>query len=638
LQRIPSKKTFIHYVRFILLILVCNSFKSFAQTPREDSAFIIKNYSKIERMIPMRDGVRLFSAIYIPKKSAGKSPFLMERTPYSCSPYGEKNIPWWGLGPTPLLLRENYIFVYQDVRGRYKSEGSFEEMTPAIDNKKSNHDTDESSDTYDTIVWLLKNISNNNGRVGIYGISYPGFYATASLPNAHPALRAVSPQAPVTDEFIGDDAYHNGAFFLLDNFDFTNYFQGTRIDSGTNYKEVFNTDYIDAYKFFLELGPIKNTNRKDLFDRKAKIWNEYLEHDVYDSYWKSRNIRSHLKNIKPATLLVGGWFDAEDMFGALRTYEAIEKQTPVNNNRIIIGPWTHGAWAGPNWSHFGSYDFGKNLNSFFAENEANFFNYYLKDQGKYDLAKATVYETGTDQWKSYSSWPPANVQPTHFYFDKASAEGTLMLSSYPSKLPENYSEWISDPSDPIPYSEGVYKGRNNEYLVEDQRFAGKRKDVVSFQTAPLLQDLTITGRPTADLFMSTSGSDMDVIVKIIDVLPADEPSPANNPKNLSMPGFQRLVRAEVFRGKFRNSYEKPEPFIPGQITKVHFDLNEIAHTFRKGHRLMVQVQSSWFPIVDRNPQTFVDIPNAERKDFQKSTIRLYSDKEHPSSILLPVMP
>ncbi|HMH34524.1 MAG TPA: CocE/NonD family hydrolase, partial [Puia sp.] len=361
-----------------------------AQTRSEDSAFIVTHYSKMERMIPMRDGVRLFTAIYAPKNSDVKYPFLMERTPYSCAPYGEKNFSWWSLGPNRFLVREQYIFVYQDVRGRHKSEGHFEEMTPARDGKKQNAGTDESTDTYDTIEWLLKNIGNNNGRVGIYGISYPGFYASASLPLAHPAIRAVSPQAPVTDEFIGDDAYHNGAFFLLDNFDFTNNFEGTKIDSGARYKELFPNQHPDAYQFFLNLGPIKNSNGPSFFNKRSKIWSEYLEHDTYDAYWKARNIRTHLRNILPAVLVVGGWFDAEDMFGALRTYEAIEQQSPNNQNRIIMGPWTHGAWSARQWDHFGSHNFKENVNKYYKEVETNFFNFYLKDQGSFTQAEATV--------------------------------------------------------------------------------------------------------------------------------------------------------------------------------------------------------------------------------------------------------
>ncbi len=581
-------------------------------------------------MVPMRDGTRLFTAIYIPTQP-GRFPILMERTPYSCSPYGESNFPS-RLGPNSKLLREPYIFVYQDVRGRYRSEGQFEEMTPAIDDKKGKQ-TDESSDTYDTIDWLLKSIENNNGSVGIYGISYPGFYASASLPNAHPALKAVSPQAPVTDEFIGDDAYHNGAFFLMDNFDFTTYFEGERIDSGRRYKAIFELNFADAYEYFLHLGPIKNTNNKNLFNHKSKIWDEYLSHDVYDNYWKARNIRTHLKDVKPAVLVVGGWFDAEDMFGALHTYQAIENQTTANNSRLLMGPWTHGAWAAPQWTKFGTYEFGENVNKYFEQVETDFFNFYLKNKSAVTLAEATIFETGTNQWKTYPTWPPRNLKKTNFYF---SSNGGLSTAA-PKDI-SGADEYQSDPSNPVPYTNGKFNSRNNEYLVEDQRFAAARPDVLVYQTDTLLSDLLVTGRIRANLYLSTSGTDVDIIVKIIDVQPEIASGMDKQAGQNAKGGFQRLVRAEVFRGKFRNSYEKPEPFKPGEIDNISFELNDIAHKFKRGHRIMVQIQSSWFPLVDRNPQTFVNIPTAEESDFQKARVRIFRQKANPSSIELPVQP
>jgi len=606
----------------------------------DDAAYIRNNYSKKEATIAMRDGAKLFTAIYSPKDTSGAYPILMERTPYSCSPYGESSYPKY-LGPNSDLMKEKYIFVYQDVRGRYKSDGEFKEMTPAIEDKRSNTDVDESSDTYDTIEWLLKN-TKNNGRVGIYGISYPGFYASASLPNAHPAIKAVSPQAPVTDEFIGDDCNHNGAFFLLDNFDFYNYFDGERNAAGDDYKPVFDepgpepdsdadSNPRDLYKFFLNLGPLKNANGPKYFNGTG-VWGQTLQHDTYDSFWQARNIRPHLKNIKPAVLVVGGWFDAEDMFGALRTYEAIEKQTPGNDNRIIMGPWTHGAWAAPSWTRFGSYNFGANLNQYYKETETKFFNHYLKDKGSFDLPEATVYETGTNQWKHYTSWPPANATNTPFYFGSHST-----LSTAKPAEQNGATQYISDPNKPVPYTNGIYAQRNNEYLVEDQRFAEKRSGVVSFKSDVLTQDVIVTGRIKANLFVSTSGTDADFIVKLIDILPNNEPDPDPNPRNFQMAGFERLVRAEVFRGKFRNSYERPDPFTPNKIDSVSFDLNEVAHCFKKGHRIMVQVQSSWFPIIDRNPQKFKKIPEANENDFQVATVRIYFDATNSSNIVLPII-
>jgi len=593
-----------------------------AQVRPNPGNFVKDNYIKQEAYIPMRDGVRLYTAIYIPKDESHTYPFLMERTPYSAGPYGD-SVYRGSLGPNAALSREPFIYVYQDVRGRYMSEGNFEEMTPHKEGKKpGDKQTDESSDTWDTVDWLLKNIRNNNGRVGIWGISYPGFYASASLPDAHPAIKAVSPQAPVTDEFIGDDANHNGAFFLLDNFDFDNFFDVKRPGPVKSYGgNIFRADIADAYDFFLKLGPLKNTNKPEYFNNKGKIWNEYLGHSTYDAYWKARNIRPHLKNIRPAVLVVGGWFDAEDMFGALRTYEAIEQQSPHNDNSLIMGPWTHGGWGAGNWSRFGILDFGQNVNEYYHELETNFFNHYLKDSVTPALTEATVFETGSNQWKHYDSWPPAEAHPTKFYL-RASGRLSTEGKAAPGNAAAGYDEYISDPAHPVPYIDGIRGGRDNLYVATDQRFAFSRPDVLSYGTDTLRQDLTMTGRLKADIFLSSTGTDADLVVKLIDVLPD---------------GYQRLVRAEVFRCKFRNSFEKPEPLAPGKVAEVAFDINEIAHTFKKGHRIMVQVQSSWFPLVDMNPQTFVNIPTCGAGDFRKATIRIYHDASHLSGIELPVM-
>jgi uncharacterized protein len=617
-------------LKTIIIVALLFPFVSLSQSNIEDSAFIRDNYTKREVYISMRDGVKLFTAIYEPKDESA-APILMQRTPYSVSPYGKDQFPW-RLGPNTILLKEKYIVVYQDVRGRYKSEGNFQEMTPAIDNKKSNKDVDESSDTYDTVDWLIKN-TKNNGRVGIWGISYPGFYASASLPDAHPAIKAVSPQAPVTDEFIGDDCNHNGAFYLLDNFDFYNYFDGKRSENGEEYEPVFTAKRKNAYPFFLDMKTMQGANGPSFYNKKGIIWQQSLDHDTYDNFWKSRNIRPHLKNIKPAVLIVGGWFDAEDMFGALRTYEAIEKQSPLNNNRIIMGPWTHGAWSSANWTKFGTYEFGSNLNQFYKEEiETKFFNYYLKDKGRFDAAEATVFETGSNKWKQYQQWPPSESKNTSFYFQS----NQKLSTQKPTQL-KSFEEYRSDPNKPVPYTDGIYSRRNNEYLAEDQRFASERPDVLFFETDILPEDITVTGRLHVNLFVSTTGTDADFIVKLIDVLPDNEPNPVPNPKNLQMGGYQRMVRAEVFRGKFRNSYEKPQPFTPGKIERVSFDLNEVAHKFLKGHRIMVQVQSSWFPIIDRNPQKFIKIPLAKESDFQKANIRIYHDAVNSSNIVLPVL-
>lgn len=597
------------------------------------NAFVKENFTKIDTVISMRDGIKLYTVIYVPKDASEKYPFLMERTPYSVDPYGNENYAK-RLGPNVNLMKDKYIFVYQDVRGRYMSEGINLEVTPYVPNKKNKAQVDESSDTYDTIDWLLKNIKNNNGRVGLYGISYPGFYSTASLPGAHPAIKAVSPQAPVTDEFIGDDANHNGAFFLLDNFDFMNYFGKERNGPVQDYGSgMFAVRTPDVYDFFLKLGPIKNTQSSKYFDHRSYIWNEYLQHDTYDSYWKSRNIRQYLVNIKVPVMVVGGWFDAEDLFGALHTYEAIETQSPSNKNYLVMGPWTHGAWAANAWNKFGSYDFGTNLNKYFKDSlETKFFNYYLKDKGDFNASEATVYETGTDKWRHFNKWPPANAAAVNYYLR---ANNALSLEKENNK--NDFDEYVSDPDKPVPYTNGIYSHRNNEYMVEDQRFAAVRPDVLVYETDTLNEDVTLAGKIIADLFVSTTSTDADFIVKLIDVLPVNSVTPAGTSKGITMAGFERLVRAEVMRGKFRNSYEKPEPFIPNKIAEVKINLNDVCHTFKKGHRIMVQVQSSWFPLVDRNPQKFMRIPDADENDFQKATIRLFHDEENESKIILPVI-
>jgi putative CocE/NonD family hydrolase len=642
----PEENQFMIRIQLLIIILLGGFSLSYAQSTTSDSLFVRQNYTKLDRKISMRDGNKLYTVIYVPNDAspANRYPILMERTPYSAGPYGESKYPTTGPGPNKDLSQEKYIFVNQDVRGRYMSEGNFEEMTPAIatpgqkkgNTKKSSSagsaqkssppvlTTDESTDTYDTIEWLLKNIPNNNGRVGLIGISYPGFYASAALPNAHPALKAVSPQAPVTDEFIGDDARHNGAFFLLDNFSFMNYFDAPRNGPVEDYEPLFTSKPTDAYQFFLDLGPIKNANGPNYFNNRAKIWNEYLEHDTYDDYWQKRDIRPHLKNVKPATMVVGGWFDAEDLFGALRTYEAIEKQSSGNRNTLVMGPWTHGAWARDDWSQFGPLSFGQNTAKYYRDNlESRFFAFHLKNKGDFNTAEAMVFDTGANEWKSFDTWPPKTVQSQHFYLAP-----NRKLTTDKSTGNDLFKEYISDPAMPVPYTSGVQTRRNNQYVIEDQRFVADRPDVVVFEGEPLTEDLTVAGPINAKLFVSTTGTDADFIVKVIDVLPDSSASP--DPKG----NYQRLVRADVLRGKFRNSFATPEPFKPGEIATVTIQLPDVMHTFKKGHRLMVQVQHSWFPIVDRNPQKFMNIAKAAAADFQKATIRLYHDRIHPSEIEL----
>ncbi len=643
------------------LVLCLLTGSAFAQTPT-DSAFVRATYTKMDRQIQMRDGTKLYTVIYVPKDASptNRYPFLMERTPYSAGPYDETTYPAQGPGPSVELSREKFIFVNQDVRGRYMSEGTFEEMTPALDGPTpSPHQkprparsartaagtanvptgpTDESTDTYDTVEWLLANVPNNNGRVGITGISYPGFYASAALPNAHPAIKAVSPQAPVTDEFMGDDARHNGAFFLLDNFTFMNYFDAPRTGPVADYPEVFSYKAKDAYQFFLDLGPLKNANGPAYYNNRGKIWNEYLAHETYDAYWQSRDIRRHLGKVRagatpPATLVVGGWYDAEDLFGALNTYQTLEKQ-PNNRNQLVMGPWTHGAWARREWNSFGDFQFGSNTAKMYRDSvETPFFIYHLKDKGRYVPAEARVFDTGANQWRTFNNWPPKTTTEQSFFL----SAGTLSTSTPTGNVPgiDVAAEYTSDPAKPIPYTDGIWARRNNAYMIEDQRFAARRPDVLVFQTEPLQNDITLAGPISVDLRIAMTGTDADFIVKLVDVLPdttANRPAGPNQ-RSVTMSGYQRLVRADVIRGKFRTSMEKPVAFVPGQVTPVVYTLNDALHTFKKGHRLMIQVQSSWFPLVDRNPQTFVNISAASEADFQKNTIRVNPN----SSVKLTVL-
>ncbi|MDQ2753225.1 MAG: CocE/NonD family hydrolase, partial [Bacteroidota bacterium] len=470
---------------------------------------------------------------------------------------------------------------------------------------------------YDTVDWLLKNIGHNNGKAGLYGISYPGFYATASLPDAHPAIKAVSPQAPVTDEFDGDDANHRGAFFLMDNFSFENFFDAPRSAPREQDPQVNDSIKItDVYNFYLKTGALHNFN--DLyFHNRAKIWNEYLEHNTKDAYWQARNIRPHLQNIKPATLVVGGWFDAEDMFGALNTYQAIEQQNKNNDNRLVMAPWTHGAWERGSWKSFAGYDFGQDLNLKFQQIEFNFFNHYLKGKNNFEVGEATLFITGSNQWKTFATYPPKDLQPMVWWLNK---NHQLLLQK---QTTEGNDSYVSDPSNPVPYIDKKSDDRLNEYMAADQTFASERNDVLYYQSDVLQNDITLLGPITADLFVKLNTTDADFVVKVIDVLPDENKT-------------QQLVRAEVLRGKFRNSFEKPEPFVTNEPTEVKFQLNDVAHTFLKGHKIMVQIQSSWFPLVDRNPQQFMSIPDAKDSDFKPAPITVLHDAAHPSNIQVGV--
>lgn len=605
---------------------------SCAQTP-QDTAYIRQNYTKMETYITMRDGKRLFTSIYTPKDQSKKYPIIMTRTPYNVGPYGADAYKRT-LGQNMLLEKEGFIFVYQDVRGRWMSEGDFVDVRPNIDNKKGNQ-TDESSDTYDTIDWLIKNVPNNNGKVGIEGISYPGFYSSASLPNAHPALKAVSPQAPVTDWFIGDDFHHNGAFFVMDAFAFLTNFGVPRPVPITpaQFKNGIKYTAPDNYKFYLGLGALPNYKKRYLGD-SVKFWDNIMAHPNYDSFWQGMNIRPHLKNLTPATMVVGGFFDAEDCFGALHVYKAIQEQNPAQHpNMLVMGPWFHGGWERGDGQLFGDQDFGAKTSEWFRANvELPFFKYYLKDEGEMALPKATIFISGSNQWHKFSQWPPKNTVEKTLYFQE---NGKLSFDA--PNTASSFDEYVSDPNSPVPYQDGVQSRRTREYMLDDQRFAERRPDVKTYETDVLTSDITLTGPVIADLFSSTTGTDADYVVKLIDVFPDNYPNPQPNPKNVTMPGYEMLVRGEIFRGKFRNSFEKPEPFVPGKVTEVKYNLPDVAHTFRKGHRIMIQVQNSWFPLADRNPQKFEDIYQAKDSDYQKATIRIYHDARDKSSVKVTVL-
>jgi putative CocE/NonD family hydrolase len=594
------------------------------------------NYTKYEYRIPMRDGKRLFTAVYVPKDTAQKYPFLMTRTPYTVRPYGVDQYKT-DLGPSPVFGKEGYIFVYQDVRGRWMSEGEFVNMRPHNPARKTAQDIDESTDTYDTIDWLLKHVTNHNGKFGLYGISYPGFYTSAGMIDAHPALKAASPQAPIVDWFMGDDWHHNGAFMLPHAFNFMANFGKPRPEPIAKTPFLpFDHGTPDGYDFFLKMGPIANADTK-FFKGDVAFWSEVMKHANYDDFWKARNLRPHLKNIRPAVMTVGGWFDAENLFGALETYKSVETQSPSITNVLVMGPWLHGGWQGGrgDGDKLGDIPFNAKTADFYRTKiELPFFDYHLKGKGVFKHPEAWVFETGTNQWKMYDAWPPKTVQPKTLYFR---AGGKLAFEPSSESTPA-HDEYLSDPAKPVPFIDKIGVGMLAEYMVSDQRFAARRPDVLVYETEPLAEDFTLAGPIQVELHVATTGTDADWIVKVIDVYPTDYPDPNPNPTGVKMGGYQQLVRGDVLRGKFRTSFEKPEPFKPGQPTVVKFTLPDVNHSFRIGHRLMVQVQSSWFPLIDRNPQTFVDIYTAKEFDFQKATQQVFRSREMTSKITVRVLP
>jgi putative CocE/NonD family hydrolase len=618
-------------LRWFTAIFIVFAAPVLAQTT--DSVYVLENYTKVEQQITMRDGVKLFTSIYLPKDQRKKYPFLINRTPYTVAPYGSDKFKT-SLGNFPAMMREGFIFVYQDVRGKWMSEGTFDDIRPQVANKKSKKDIDESTDTYDTIDWLVKNIKNNNGKAGIWGISYPGFYSTTSLPGAHPALKAVSPQAPVTDWFRGDDFHHNGALFLMDAFGFMSTFGVPRPKPITPDKgpKGFQFPIADNYRFYLESGSVKNLKDKYFAD-SVKFWNDLFAHPDLDAFWQARDIQPHLTNIKPAVMVVGGFFDAEDAYGTFATYKSIEKQNPGANNILVMGPWFHGGWVRSTGSSFGDIEFEQPTSTDYQKNfELPFFKYYLKGEGDFKPAEANIFVTGSNEWKRFDTWPPKDTETRTLYLQPNGKLGFEKVGRT-----DSWDEYISDPNHPVPYQDGIQAKRTREYMIDDQRFAARRPDVKVYQTEALTKDITLTGPLMANLVVSTTGSDADYVVKLIDVYPEDAANPSPNPKNILMGGYQMLVRGEIMRGKYRNSFEKPEAIVPGTITKINYTLPDVAHTFKKGHRIMIQIQNSWFPLADRNPQKFMDIYQAEPVDFQKATHRIFHDVHNSSALTITVL-
>jgi len=637
----PRRLVFASLITLVPSVTFAQPHRPDAQPPGED--YVRAHYTKYEYRIPMRDGVKLFTAVYVPKVSAfpddpGPYPFLMERTPYNVGPYGEDRYPAQ-LGPSDEFEKSGYIFVYQDVRGRWMSEGKFVEMRPHIDEKKSPQDVDDSSDTYDTIEFLLKHVPNNNGKVGIWGISYPGFFTSASIIDSHPAIAAASPQAPMTDLFRGDDSYHGGAFMLAAGFEFYAPFFHPQQNPVLPKPEVpFDFGTPDSYRFFLHAGNLASLDK--YFDGAAWMWDDQFKHDTFDDYWQSRDLSRHMKNIKCAVLVVGGWYDAEDLEGPYRTFSAIREFNPDTPATLVEGPWVHGGWARSDGDHLGDVQFNAKTSVYFRTDiQFPFFEHYLKGKGK-ALPTAIVFETGANVWRRYKEWPPRNAKAGTLYFH---AGGKLSFD--PPTEEESADEYMSDPNHPVPFVGYTTDTVPQRYMVDDQRFASYRPDVLVYETDPLSEDVTIAGPISPHLKVASTATDSDFDVKLIDVYPDEDPDALTRPNKrvidappLQMGGYEELVRGEPFRAKFRSSMEKPEPLVPGKETAIDFTMPDLYHTFRRGHRIMVQVESSWFPLTDRNPQTFTDIPYSKPEDFQKATEKIFHQKDAASGVEVLVLP
>ena len=597
------------------------------------------HYRKLEVRIPMRDGVKLFTSIYVPRDTTQSWPIIMDRTPYGVAPYGpDAYRP--ALGPSPRFAQEGFIFVYQDARGRYYSEGAYTEMTPHKDHKGPK-DVDESTDSYDTIDWLVKNVPHNSGRVAIYGTSYPGFYTTASCIDPHPALKMCEPGAPMTDLWWGDDLFHNGAFMLGANFDFyLGYGRTPRANPPGPDPRYPGPDMgNDAYKFFLAMGPVGPGSRRWLPPETAPLWDVVMHHPAYDAYWRARDISRHVTRM-PSMLIVGGYYDAEDLAGPWRTFRGIERLAPKTDVHLVVGPWSHGGWARGDGNALGTLRWDTKTGPWFRDSiELPFYLHHLKGAPDPRLPKVLAYRSGGERWDRFAAWPSKNTNSRTLYLAPGGALAWAKPATAGAGRGTAFDEYVSDPANPVPVvGRPDRSGMPRDYMTGDQRFAAARPDVLVFQTPPLPEDVTVTGPVSPRLFVSTSGTDADFDVKLIDVFPDDAPDWPGDTTGFHVAGYQQLVRGEPFRGRYRNDVAKPAPFTPDRPEAIRFTMPDIDHTFRKGHRIMVQIQSSWFPLNDRNPQTFVpNIFEARPEDFRPATMRVYHSAARPSGIELRVL-
>jgi len=589
---------------------------------------IRENYAKYEYNIPMRDGKKLFTVVYVPYDTKQKYPFLIQRTPYSVGPYGADKYSS-RLAPSKAFEKEGFIFVKQDVRGQFRSEGKYVNMRPQDAYKKGKAAVDDATDTYDTIEWLIHNIPNNNGKAGMWGVSYPGYYTSVASINSHPALKAISPQAPIADWFF-DDFHRNGVFVLSMAFAFMDVFDNFPDKKHSHWPEGSKIPLFDGYQFYRDMGPLSQANEK-YFNGTRPFWNDLVAHPNYDQFWQERNVLQHLTNTKPATLVVGGWYDTEDLYGPLKTYETMSANGSKDHVKLVMGPWYHGQWNRDEASNMGEAELGFNTSKWFQKRVLlPFFNQHLK-AGEADIATATVFETGANRWRSFEQWPPKNTIAKTLYFQE-----NEQLSEHKPTGKNGFSEYVSDPNKPVPHSKKIGRGWDRDYMTEDQRFTAWRPDVLVFETEPLSEDLTVSGDLALSLQFSTSQTAADVIVKLVDVFPKKN---ANTDKFDKEKGNRHeLVRWGSIRGRFRESMSEPKPFTPNEATPVNFELYDVLHTFKRGHKIQIQVQSSMFPFLDRNPQKYVDnIFEALESDFVKANHRIYHNKKHISKVSFKVL-